>query len=302
MRMYKDFESLIKARLDRNASLKRAVVAGANDEHAVEAVFLAQEKGLVIPVLVGDKKEVKDIIQKMNYLDRTYEIIHCEADDNPSEIAVKLIHEGKGDFIIKGKIETRNLLKPVLNKETGLNRKGFITHFGLMQLKGYHKLLAISDCAIIPYPTLEEKKKIVKAGMEALRKLGYEKPVVGILCAVETVSEKMPETLDAQKLQQMAMDGEFGNGVVIGPISFDLATRKESAIIKGYDSPYAGDVDMLVVPQMVTGNVMSKIWNADPENIMAGCLIGADVPIVLTSRSASMNEKLYSILLCNMLS
>ncbi|WP_162991038.1 phosphate acyltransferase [Biomaibacter acetigenes] len=300
--MYKDFESLIKARLDRNASLKRAVVAGANDEHAVEAVFLAQEKGLVIPVLVGDKKEVKDIIQKMNYLDRTYEIIHCEADDNPSEIAVKLIHEGKGDFIIKGKIETRNLLKPVLNKETGLNRKGFITHFGLMQLKGYHKLLAISDCAIIPYPTLEEKKKIVKAGMEALRKLGYEKPVVGILCAVETVSEKMPETLDAQKLQQMAMDGEFGNGVVIGPISFDLATRKESAIIKGYDSPYAGDVDMLVVPQMVTGNVMSKIWNADPENIMAGCLIGADVPIVLTSRSASMNEKLYSILLCNMLS
>lgn len=300
--MYKDFESLIKARLDRNASLKRAVVAGANDEHAVEAVFLAQEKGLVIPVLVGDKKEVKDIIQKMNYLDRTYEIIHCKADDNPSEIAVKLIHEGKGDFIIKGKIETRNLLKPILNKETGLNRKGFITHFGLMQLKGYHKLLAISDCAIIPYPTLEEKKKIVKAGMEALRKLGYEKPVVGILCAVETVSEKMPETLDAQKLQQMAMDGEFGNGVVLGPISFDLATRKESAIIKGYDSPYAGDVDMLVVPQMVTGNVMSKIWNADPENIMAGCLIGADVPIVLTSRSASMNEKLYSILLCNMLS
>lgn len=300
--MYKNFQELINARLNTNAPKKRAVVAGANDEHALEAVFLAQEKGFVTPVLVGNKEKVTEMIHKMNYTNRNYEIFHCEEDENPSEVAVKLIHQAKGDFIIKGKIETKNLLKPILNKETGLNKKGFITHFGLMQLKGYHKLLAISDCAVIPYPTLEDKKKIIKEGVEALRKLGYEKPVVGVLCAVETVSEKMPETVEAQELQNMAMDGEFGNGIVVGPISYDLATRKESAKIKGYDSPYAGDVDMLLVPQLVTGNVMSKIWNADSENIMAGCLVGADIPIVLTSRSASMNEKLYSILLCNMLS
>ncbi|WP_168190127.1 phosphate acyltransferase [Caloramator sp. E03] len=300
--MYKKFEELINTRLNRSRSPKRAVVAGANEDHVLEAVFLAQEKGFATPVLVGDKEKVKDMIQRMNYLNRDYEIVHCEIDENPSEIAVKLIHEGKGDFIVKGKIETKNLLRPILNKETGLNKKGFITHFGLMQLKGYHKLLAISDCAVIPYPTLEDKKKIINEGMEALRKLGYEKPVVGALCAVETVSEKMPETVDAQRLQEMSLSGEFGDGVVIGPISYDLATRKESAKIKGYDSPYAGDVDMLLVPQLVTGNVMSKIWSADPDNIMAGCLVGADIPIVLTSRSASMNEKLYSILLCNMLS
>lgn len=300
--MYKSYEALINARLDRNTSPKRAVVVGANDEHALEAVFLAQEKGFVFPVLVGDYEKVTEMIQQMNYTDRTFEIVHCEASINPAEIAVKLIREGKGDFILKGKLETKDLLRPVLNKETGLNKNGFITHFGLMQIKGYHKLLAMSDCAVIPYPTLEDKKKIVHACMEALQKLGYEKPVVGILCAVETVSEKMPETVDAQKLVEMASAGEFGNGVVVGPISFDLATRIEAAKIKGYDSPYAGDVDMLLVPQMVTGNVMSKIWNVDPENILAGCLVGADIPIVLTSRSASMNEKLYSILLCNMLS
>lgn len=300
--MYKKFEELINTRLNRSRSPKRAVVAGANEDHVLEAVFLAQEKGFATPVLVGNKEKVKDMIQRMNYSNRNYEIVHCEIDENPSEIAVKLIHEGKGDFIVKGKIETKNLLRPILNKETGLNKKGFITHFGLMQLRGYHKLLAISDCAVIPYPTLEDKKKIINEGMEALRKLGYEKPVVGALCAVETVSEKMPETIDAQKLQEMSLNGEFGDGVVIGPISYDLATRKESAKIKGYDSPYAGDVDMLLVPQLVTGNVMSKIWSADPENIMAGCLVGADIPIVLTSRSASMNEKLYSILLCRMLS
>jgi len=119
---------------------------------------------------------------------------------------------------------------------------------------------------------------------------------------VETVNDKMPETVEAGKLQELSGTGAFGDAVVIGPISYDLATRKESAAIKGYDSSYAGDVDMLLVPQLVTGNVMSKIWNADADNIMAGCLIGADVPIVLTSRSASMNEKLNSILLCAKLS
>lgn len=300
--MYKNYEELLNVCLSRNTSPKRAIVAGANDEHVLEAVFLAQEKGYAIPVLVGERKKIEAILRQMNDGDRTCEIVSAEPGENPSEVAVRLIHEGKGDFIIKGKMETRDLLKPVLNKETGLNKKGFITHFGLMQIKGYHKLLALSDAAVIPYPSLEDKKKIVNICMETLRKLGYEKPIAGALCAVETVSEKMPETIEARKLQEMAESGEFGEGIVVGPISYDLATRKESAKIKGYDSPYAGNVDMLLVPQLVTGNVMSKIWNVDPENILAGCLVGADIPIVLTSRSASMNEKLHSILLCAMLS
>ncbi len=300
--MYKDFESLVNARLNRKAPAKKAIVAGADDEHALEAVFAAQEKGYATPILVGELEKVEELIRKLKFVDRKYEIVHTKPDKNPSETAVRLIHEGMGDFIIKGKIETKDLLKPVLNKENGLNKKGFITHFGCMQLKGYHKLLAISDCAVIPYPTMEDKIKIVREGMSTLCKLGYEKPVVGALCAVETVSEKMPETVDGQKLQQMSENGEFGPGIVLGPISYDLATRKESAMLKGYDSPYAGEADMLLVPQLVTGNVMSKIWNADADNIMAGCLIGADIPIVLTSRSAGMDEKLNSIMLCAVLS
>lgn len=300
--MYRDYEALKAACLDTNAQMKRIVVAGAADDHALEASFLAQRQGYVTPVLVGETDRIESLIEKLGFSEEKYEIVHCEAGCNPSEVAVQLIHEGRGDFILKGKMETKDLLRPILNKETGLNDRGFITHFGLMQVKGYHKLLAMSDCAVIPYPTLEEKAKIIEVGMEALRKLGYERPVVGALCAVETVSPKMPETGDAERLQKMSDEGAFDNGVVVGPISYDLATRKESAEIKGYDSPYAGDVDMLLVPQMVTGNVMSKIWNVDEENILAGCLLGANVPIALTSRSASMNEKLYSILLCSLLS
>lgn len=300
--MYKDYEALKAAKLDLSAPLKRIVVAGANDEHALEAVFLAQKAGYVTPILIGDIDEIMGMIKALGYEKETFELVHCEAGVNPSEIVVKMIHENKGDFILKGKMETKDLLRPILNKETGLNDNGFITHFGLMQIKGYHKLIALSDSAVIPYPTFEDKVKIVDIGMKALRKLGYTKPVVGALCAVETVNPKMQETVDAEKLQQISEKGEFGEGAVVGPISFDLATRKESALIKGYNSPYAGDVDMLLVPQMVTGNVMSKIWNADEENILAGCLLGANVPVALTSRSASMNEKLYSILLCSLLS
>lgn len=300
--MYQSFEEILTAARAKLAAPKGAVVAGANDEHALEAVFAAQALGLVTPVLVGPPAEIEALVAANGYQERAFEIVPAEAGMNPSEVAVRLIREGRGDFIVKGKLETRDLLKPVLNKETGLNKSGFITHFGWMQLKGYHKLLAISDCAVIPYPTFDDKVRIIKTGIATLHKLGYQKPVIGVLCAVETVSPKMPETEDARKLSQLAAAGEFGTAVVLGPISYDLATSRESAVIKGFSSPYAGEVDMLIVPQLVTGNVMSKIWNADPGNIMGGCLVGADIPIVLTSRSASMSEKLNSILLCSVLS
>lgn len=300
--MYKSFAALKEARLNPSASRKRIVVAGAADEHALEAVFLAQEKGYVTPVLVGNQDEISRLVAQLGFGEAPHEIVHCSGDTNPSSVAVGLIHEGRGDFILKGKMETKDLLRPILNKESGLNAGGFITHFGLMELKAYHKLLAMSDSAVIPYPSLEEKIKITKLCAKALNKLGYETPIIGALCAVETVNPKMPETLDAQRLQELSEKGAFGAGIVVGPISFDLATRKESAAIKGFSSPYAGAVDMLLVPNMVTGNVMSKIWNGENGNILAGCLIGADVPIALTSRSASMNEKLHSILLCTLLS
>lgn len=281
---------------------KTAVVAGAADAHVLEAVFAAAELGVINPLLVGAEADVLAVVNELGCQDRDFDLVDIAADVNPSAVAVELVRAGRGDFIIKGKLETRDLLKPILNKETGLNKNGFITHFGFMQLAGYERPLVMSDAAIIPYPTLDDKVKIIVACREAMGKLGYQQPVVGALCAAETVNKKMPETVEAAKLADMAQAGEFGKTIVLGPISFDLATRKESAEIKGYASPYAGEADMLLVPNLVTGNVMSKIWNADPRNIMAGCIIGADIPIVLTSRSASAREKLNSILLSSKIS
>lgn len=281
----------------------RCAVAGAADAHVLKAVFEAQRRGwLATPLLIGSPIEIRAEIDGLGRVQGAYEIVDCASERNPSAVAVELVREGTADFILKGRLQTRDLLKPILDKQHGLNDAGFITHFGLMQLAGYHKLLAMSDAAVVPYPSLQDKRKIVIACATALRRLGIERPVIAALCSVETVNPKLPETVDAAALAEMNASGEFGDAIVVGPISYDLATSREAADIKGYASPYAGDVDMLLVPQMVTGNVMSKIWNADPRNILGGCLVGARVPIALTSRAASATEKLHSLLLCSLLS
>ncbi|MGC3954535.1 MAG: phosphate acyltransferase [Propionicimonas sp.] len=281
--------------------VQRCAVAGAANRHALEAVFAAAAEGYVTPVLIGPAGPIRGLIEELG-IDGRYELVDCDPLANPAQLAVDLVRAGEADFILKGGLQTADLLRPILNKATGLNDSGFITHFGLMQLAGYPKLLAMSDAAVIPRPTLEDKVRIVAAGVRTLRQLGIPRPVVAALCAAENVSEKMPETLDALRLSQLAAEGEFGDAVVLGPISYDLATSAESAAIKGYDNPHAGNVDLLLVPELVTGNVMSKIWNADHRNLLAGCLIGARVPVGLTSRSASMAEKLNSLLLCSVLS
>ncbi len=291
----------VAAVLPSSGSPQRCAVAGAADGHALDAVMRAAREGYLTPVLIGPREDIEREIANLEVV-VPYVLHDCPEGDNPAEVAVRLVRNGEADFILKGHMQTADLLRPILNKQTGLNDRGFITHFGLMQIHGYHKLLAMSDAAVIPHPALADKAKIIEVCTEALRGLGIARPVVGALCASETVSPKIPESLDAEELSAMAARGRFGDAVVVGPISFDLATSREAAQIKGYDSPYAGDVDMLLVPQMVTGNVMSKIWNADERNTLAGCLLGARVPVALTSRSASMKEKLTSLLLCSVLS
>lgn len=298
--MYATFDDLAQA-FPLAGRPQRCVVAGAADEHALDAVMRAARAGYLTPVLVGAQAEVEAVLEGLEVVE-PYVLHDCPEGDNPAEVAVRLVRDGQADFILKGHLQTSDLLRPVLNKQTGLNDRGFITHFGLMQLHGYHKLLAMSDAAVIPHPSLADKARIVQVCTEALRSLGVVRPVVAALCASEVASPKIPESVDAEELAAMGARGELGDCVVVGPISFDLATSREAAAIKGYESPYAGDVDMLLVPEMVTGNVMSKIWNADDRNTLAGCLLGARVPVALTSRSASMKEKLTSLLLCSLLS
>jgi phosphate butyryltransferase len=251
----------------------------------------------VEPILVGDKTKIMDILDRLHVgLSEEY-IISAENDAEAASIAVQLINEGKADFIMKGKLQTADLLRAVVNKEKGIRTGSVMSHVAILEVPTYHKLIAITDGGMLLYPNLEEKKQIVENAVNTFLAMGYEKPKVAVLAAVETVNPKMPETVDADNLKKMNEHGELKNCIVEGPISYDLTMSKESAEIKGFESKVTGDADILIVPNITAGNILSKglIYSGGAK--MAGFIVGAKVPIVLTSRGSSTEEKYLSIVL-----
>jgi Phosphotransacetylase len=294
--IFKNFKELIE-KVQSDKSQKRVVVVSAQDEHTLEAVFKAKKDKIVEPILVGDKLKIKKILEELKENLEDSAIIDVENDAAAAMKAVELIHEKKADFIMKGKIQTADLLKAVVNKEKGLRTGNVISHIAMYEVPTYHKLLAITDGGMMMYPNVEEKKQIIENAVNTFIAMGYENPKVAILAAVETVNPKMPETVDAGMLKQMNQSGEIKNCIVEGPISYDLTMSKESADIKGYSSAVTGDVDILIVPNITAGNILAKSLSYSANAKMAGFIVGAKVPVVLTSRGATSEEKYLSLVL-----
>ncbi len=281
---------------------KRTVaVVCAHDAHSLEAVLKAHEEGLMNYILIGKKDEILEKGVIFNAEIAEEDIIDCDDDRESALIAVRLIKEGKADFIQKGIIKTATLLKEIVNPETGLNVGKPISHIAFMNTSKYHKIIGITDGGVIISPDLEMKKKIVENSVEAFMNLGYDKPKVAALCAIELVNPKMPETIDADALSKMADSGEIKNCYIAGPISMDLACDAESATIKGYHHPVAGDVDILLVPGIATGNIVVKAMVGFSDAQFAGCVVGAQCPIALNSRSSSFEEKYYGLIACSLM-
>ena len=281
----------------KNLSTRRTVaLVAAEDYNSLEAVLQAEKEGLLRPILVGDEGKIREILHQLN-AEKGYEIYN-EPDCNKAAYkAVELVRDGKADFLMKGKIETAGILKAVVDKEKGLGQGRLMSHFVITEIPTYHKLLVTTDGGMVMYPTLEQKKAIIINAVETLLKMGYKNPKIGILAAIEKVNPKMPETVDAHELEQMNLRGEIKDCIIEGPISYDLAMNKESAVIKGYESQVAGDVDVLIVPDITAGNILGKslIYSANAK--MAGIIVGAKAPIVLTSRGSSAEEKFLSLAL-----
>lgn len=292
--MFKNFAEMAEM-VRSNPVKKRIVLACAHDEHSLEAVNDAVKEGIVEAVLVGREEEIKSLI-KENGFDLEEAVIYNETDDvEAAKTAVRLINEGKGDFLMKGKMQTSDLLKQVVNKETGLNMGKVMSHVGLFEVPNYHKLVVLTDGGMLLHPTLEQKVQIVENAVDSLRNMGYETPKVAALCAAEKVNEKAPESVDAAALKEMNEKGELNDCVVEGPISYDIALSKEIADFKGFESPVAGDADVLLVPNMAAGNFIGKSWVIQGGGRMTGLVVGAKAPIVLTSRGSGADEKFYSI-------
>ncbi|NLJ34103.1 MAG: bifunctional enoyl-CoA hydratase/phosphate acetyltransferase [Firmicutes bacterium] len=292
----KNFDDIIR-RLKEDPSTKRVAIVCAEDMESMEAALKGHQDGILEPLLIGNRATIEGLLLEAGK-ERDAFVIHGA--DTPQEAAalgVRLVNEGRADFLMKGKLETGQLLKAVVDKETGLGVGGVMSHIALKVVPSYHKILASTDGGMILYPTLEQKKAIIENAVGALRKLGYKKPKVGVLAAIEKVNAKMPETVDAAALKEMNQRGEIKNCLVEGPISFDLAVRKERSIAKGYVSEVAGDVDILVAPNITAGNILGKCLIEMAGAKMAGLILGAKAPIVVTSRGSSREEKYLSLAL-----
>jgi phosphate butyryltransferase len=290
------FEQL-KEKVSALTRIPRMVVAVAADEHTLEAALKARAGGLARPVAVRDKRVIMEILSKLGETIPD-EDIYDEPDGAAAcSRAVKLVREGQGDFLMKGKIDTGVLLKAVVDKETGLGKGGVMSHFTIFEVSGYHKMLVPVDGGMVTYPTLEQKKAIIENTVNMLHAIGYDMPKVGVLACMEKVNPKMPETVEAYELQKMNERGEIKGCIVNGPISYDVAVNKDIAISKGYTGEVAGDADVLVAPNIHAGNVMGKMLVCTAGAKMAGVIVGAKCPIVLTSRGSSAEEKYLSIML-----
>lgn len=280
------------------AKKRRVAVAAAHDAHTLEAVFRAHEEDILDYVLLGKASEILKISKELEHKVNDSDIIDCQSDEQAVKGVMELVRSGEADFIQKGLLQTSALLKGVLNKEYGIGTGNLISHVALLDIEKYHKIVGVTDGGMILYPDLEQKKGIIKNAVDMFAGMGYEEPRIACLCPVEVVNPKMPETVDAFEIKKASQTGAFGNCIVEGPISMDLAVNRESAMIKGYDSPVCGETDIFLVPNISTGNIMVKALLEFGNTLMAGCVVGARCPIALNSRSAAFEEKYYSLMAC----
>jgi phosphate butyryltransferase len=283
--------------LVKQSKKKKLVLAVAQDEHSLGAVCTVVEQDIIEAILVGDEKKIRGIAEKLNLNLKGIKIIHEEQDSKSVKRAVKIVHDREADILMKGNVPTAMLLKGVLDKEEGLRKMEVLSHFSLFEVPTYPKLIGLTDAAMVIAPDLKTKIAIINNAVEFLNRLGYKKPKVAILAAVELVNESMPSTLDAAVISKMNQRGQIRNCIIDGPLAYDNAVSMESAHHKGIVSEVAGDADLLIVPDIQAGNILYKAYGFSANAKLAANILGAAAPIVLTSRSDTEESKQLSIVM-----
>jgi phosphotransacetylase len=269
-------------------------VAHPCEESALAGAIDAGKMGLIHPILVGPAGKIAEVAKKANIALGAARIVDVPHSHAAAAKAVELVRQGEAELLMKGSLHTDELLSAVVAKETGLRTGRRISHVFLMDVPTYHKVLLVTDAAINITPALEDKADICQNAVDLARALGLEKPKVAILAAVETVTTKMPATIDAAALCKMAERGQIQNALLDGPLAFDNAISKEAAKIKGIASEVAGDPDILLVPDLEAGNILAKLLSFLAKADSAGLVLGARVPIILTSRADSVRARIAS--------
>lgn len=276
---------------------RRIAVAAAEDEPVLEAVRNAMKDEIVIPILVGDEAQIREIAAKIDFSLDGVEIIDEKKPAVACKKAVALIRDNKADILMKGLVGTADLLRAVLDKENGLRKGATISHIAFFESPHYHKLFVVTDAAMNVAPEFKEKKAILENAVEAYHRLGIENPKVSIVAAVEAINEKMEATVHAGMLTMMNRRGQIKGCMVDGPFALDNAVSQEACHHKKIETEVGGDSDILVLPDIEAANVLYKTLNFLGGAQSAAVIMGASVPIVLTSRADSEKTKLNSIAL-----
>lgn len=292
--MSKGFDELIS----KVTTKKKVAVAVAQDSPVLEAVNAAKERNIADAILVGDADKIQEIATELKIDLSSYEVIDVKDPFEAALTAVKLVHDGKADMYMKGLIDTKSFLKSVLDKEVGLRTGKPLSHVCVFEIKGFDRLLFLTDVAFMPYPTLEDKQVIIDYTVQVAKACGVDCPKVAPLAAVEVVNPKMPVTVEAAELTRLNEIGEIKDCIVDGPLSLDLAIDPEAAKHKGAENrKIVGDADILLFPDIHAGNLLYKAIVRLSE-FKNGCILtGTKAPVILTSRSDSFETKVNSIAL-----
>ena len=294
--MITSFQDLF-ATLKAKGIRKRMVAAWGVDSHTIEAASKAIDLGFVDVTLVGDASLVEKVCSECGIPVSKFTVVDIKKELDAVVHAVKMVHDGEGDVLMKGLCSTDKFLRAILNKETGLlPPKGLLSHVGVLESPHYHKLMFIGDMAVIPQPDFRQKVKITGYINSVARAFGIDKPKVAFIAASEQMLDSMPACMEAAMLSKMCDRGQIPGCIGDGPLALDVAIDRESVEIKKLSSPVAGDADCLVFPNIESANVF---WKTNTKLVtgvkQAGMLVGTKVPCVLASRADSVDVKLNSI-------
>jgi phosphate acetyltransferase len=270
------------------------IVAYPCEESALRGPVEAAKAGIIVPVLVGPAEKIRAVAQEHGLDISKYEIVDVARSEAAAAKAVGLIRESKGELLMKGSLHTDELMREVTSSATGLRTARRISHVFIMDVPGHAETLFITDAAINIAPDLDVKRDIIQNAIDLFTEVGLGTPRVAILSAVETVTTKIPTTVEAAALCKMADRGQITGGILDGPLAFDNAVDMEAARIKGIKSEVAGRAQILVVPDLEAGNMLAKNLSFLAKADSAGLVLGARVPVILTSRADSVRARLAS--------
>ncbi len=272
---------------------KKVVLVGAEDPESLTAVDEAVKLGFIDALLVGNGKTIKDMLKNLGIKD-DFEIIDSEPNTS-SEVGVKIISSGRADILMKGLVKTSALLKAVLNPEWGLRTGSLLSHLTVVEAKDYDRFIGITDGGMIIRPTLDQKVQIINNAVSFFKKLEIDTPKVACIAAVEVVNQDMPETMEAAELAMMWKRNQIGGCIVEGPLGFDNAIDERAAKVKRITNDVAGHADILLVPDIHSGNFIGKTMDYCAHYTIGGIVLGAKAPIVVVSRADEARSKLASI-------